>query len=1171
MHQGDPSIVPPRSLRPHAPRRVIRGRHMASSALLWSLTGLASIAEAATFTVNATQDLPDALRGDGICETAPGSGVCTLRAALEESNALPGMDTVRVPKLSSPYLLAHDPVIGGLEVDDYQALQILDGVNVVGIDQPVIDGQGQQAILWARSSEALVMDTTGHQVFPVSVTGAKALSPLIDPSPTRLQYAQRVKMGPATSGGGTALYVSTIDQGILVYDQASGDFDRVWIPGVVNGSPILPVDFTFHTDGGISDILVADFLPGGAVLRFDTSGNYLGEFVPSHGTNQVSALAWYQYKPAGMSQQAMLLVGYANGDIHRYDESGNFVDVFASGLSGIRDFLIRDVTRSPITTETERDVTLFVSVEHSDAVYRFDATSGANEGYFVPPGSGGLDAPTWMDFGPQGDLYVKSSGNNRILAYDRVTGEFARVYLDGDAAGIDIGSFDFRDSVSATPTFGPGSNLFDLTLQNGVTTAIFGIAGGFTNDGSASTTLHRVNVLGSSAVVYGAGIRNRGSLAIYESTIANNEMSSFGGGGDTSRGGGIYNSGDLLVERSLIRGNFAGKGGGIAVQGSSASARVFNSTITENRSNAEGGGIGSRSGNISIQSSTITKNTTNIGGSAENFPYGGGLFVGDNATASIGNSILADNSDSGESVQDSRSPSDPFYSPDCWASNASGLLSYRNNIIGELNANCDIGDYNSGDLTGNILYGPPGNPIDPGLGPLADNGGPTLTYAIAPGSIAIDGVVAGSPLTCSSDQREAPRPADGNGDGTAICDIGAFEYIPETQYYLLEAEDALLSGAYAALGLSQASGQFYVGPVGSEVNEPSAPNPAHRIEFDVYVTTPGFYNIAGWVRASAPDDNSFWVQVNDGSPVLWDLSGTNGAFVEQLVSHRGNGDENNPEVDPVVFELEQGYNTITFFLREHLSALDRIAILPAGSPVSSLLSQAQPANASSVFSSSFLASYAFDGNLSTRWASQINDDEWLEVELDEPTAVSRVVLRWAAGYARQYELQISDDRTTWRTLYTQANGNGGVEDVAVTGTGRYVRMRGIERGTPNTYSLYELEVYGAPLEPSGANLTASYNVFTDWGQGYCLDLSVTNPSSQSVSDWSVVIDMNGATIRPDHWNGSFSGSSGVVTVGPGFEWNATIPPGETESTVGFCALRSNPNSGTLPIILGTQP
>ena len=66
---------------------------------------------------------------------------------------------------------------------------------------------------------------------------------------------------------------------------------------------------------------------------------------------------------------------------------------------------------------------------------------------------------------------------------------------------------------------------------------------------------------------------------------------------------------------------------------------------------------------------------------------------------------------------------------------------------------------------------------DPKIGPLADNGGKTMTHALLPGSPAIDAATGGGSAP-AIDQRDVSRPLDGNGDGTATNDIGAYEFDP---------------------------------------------------------------------------------------------------------------------------------------------------------------------------------------------------------------------------------------------------------------------------------------------------------------------------------------------------------------------------------------------------------
>lgn len=107
----------------------------------------------------------------------------------------------------------------------------------------------------------------------------------------------------------------------------------------------------------------------------------------------------------------------------------------------------------------------------------------------------------------------------------------------------------------------------------------------------------------------------------------------------------------------------------------------------------------------------------------------------------------------------------------------------------------------------------------------------------------------------------------------------------------------------------------------------------------------------------------------------------------------------------------------------------------------------------------FSPSNATDGNDSTRWASDWSDPQWIEVDLGTVTAIRHVQLLWEATYGSAYQIQTSIDGSTWTTIYSTTTGDGGVDDFDVTGSGRYVRMFGTQRGTTFGYSLYEFEVY----------------------------------------------------------------------------------------------------------------
>jgi hypothetical protein len=147
-----------------------------------------------------------------------------------------------------------------------------------------------------------------------------------------------------------------------------------------------------------------------------------------------------------------------------------------------------------------------------------------------------------------------------------------------------------------------------------------------------------------------------------------------------------------------------------------------------------------------------------------------------------------------------------------------------------------------------------------------------------------------------------------------------------------------------------------------------------------------------------------------------------------------------------------------------------VAGVPAAEAADTLLSQGRPALASSQENGGAPAAAAVDGRADTRWGSVWSDPQWLRVDLGATSAISRVVLQWEAAYARAFQIQTSADGNAWTTVWSTTSGAGGTQTLNVSGSGRYVRMYGTQRGTGYGYSLYEFQVHGTgPNPPAGGD------------------------------------------------------------------------------------------------------
>ena len=284
----------------------------------------------------------------------------------------------------------------------------------------------------------------------------------------------------------------------------------------------------------------------------------------------------------------------------------------------------------------------------------------------------------------------------------------------------------------------------------------------------------------------GGGIENTGILAIVGSTISANLASD----GD---GGGIYNANAITVSNSTISGNTADNGGGIS--NSSGTMTILNSMISGN-SALEGGGI-VNSDTMTVSNSTISENSASFdGGGISNDAESGILLLTISNSTISGNSAgrdgggISNDAESGTITVNNSTITGNVAGRNGGGIDNTGLLfaSLRSTIVANNDA-LSTGDELSGlfrieyslierragatlreSVPGSNRYG-----IDPRLGPLAENGGPTLTHALLPGSSAINRGFNSAPQ--SFDQR-------GVGFVRAVSriDIGAFEFQQKGSY-----------------------------------------------------------------------------------------------------------------------------------------------------------------------------------------------------------------------------------------------------------------------------------------------------------------------------------------------------------------------------------------------------
>ncbi len=350
------------------------------------------------------------------------------------------------------------------------------------------------------------------------------------------------------------------------------------------------------------------------------------------------------------------------------------------------------------------------------------------------------------------DLSIKGLGSDLLTVSGNNASRVLRID-DGDFSNeIDV-TLDGLTITEGTTTDNGGGilNTENLTILN---SKISDNSGGGISNTDGYLTVANSTISDNT----GVGIDSIGFLEVTESTISGN-----------TNFGISFGFGNFQLTDSTISNN---TGGGI--NASRADIEITNSTISGNTTFGDGGGISTFLVRGQISNSTIAYNTADSDG--DGFGNGGGVAIVAGLGIVLNNNIIAANFDN--------SPADGKHHPDL---SGIGFSSNGYNLIGDITG-----------LTFPNLFIPPGdifgtsdNPLDPLLGPLQDNGGSTQTHALLASSPAID---AGDPDFESPpkfDQRGRgfPRVLDGDGDGTATVDIGAFEIGNDLMGIRVEAED----------------------------------------------------------------------------------------------------------------------------------------------------------------------------------------------------------------------------------------------------------------------------------------------------------------------------------------------------------------------------------------------
>jgi hypothetical protein len=786
----------------------LRPKHAAVAVGVAALLVLQSVVFAnagAQFVVDSPADSVDSRVGDGACRTLAGS--CTLRAAIQEANALPGPDEIRVP--AGTYELGIQPrnqndiATGDLDITDSLTISgagagatIVDGgappagapPQVHGLDRLFdvsvdggtvafsgltfregnaseyggaiinnstatvtvsvatltgnVAGKAGGAIDNHLGGEVDIRDSTVSSNFATETGSAlnnnRGGAMTVSNSAVSANSAEAVGLNQALAGAGAIANNAELDTigTITVTDsQISGNHSGGGRPGAISndGAGSVVVERTTFSKNTATANGGAIFNGSGQVTVADstftenaaTDGGAIYSSADKGGLVAVRDSTFVLNRAAG---RGGAIVGSGSGALEVLDStfSKNSADHWGGA----------------VLNQNQSSAT----IQNSS----FSENSGLNGGGFANEGSGLVTVESsrftkntafvsaLVASGEGGGMHSNSGGEVVVSggAFTENTALSGGGLSNEGGGTVSITGTRFANNSAAEQGGGlliqsGGVRMLNIDVVSNVADGAEEGGGGISYAGDKTVAIGETAALEQSRIRDnkakgpGGGIDSRGDgpLAIATTTITGNTAAT---------GGAVHHVGDapLDVTGSTLSANFAENGGGVFSDGD-GEANVENTTVSGNRAGLFGGGflVSSR---LNIRNSTVAANTAASGGGINN---GGGELVGDGSVF-LANTIVAASPTGG---------------------NCAGAITSLGGNLDSANT-CQLRE----------LSDHPGT--DPGLAPLAANGGPTQTHALLAGSPAQENAVCTEVDPCPSvDQRGVERPR------FAGFDIGAYE------------------------------------------------------------------------------------------------------------------------------------------------------------------------------------------------------------------------------------------------------------------------------------------------------------------------------------------------------------------------------------------------------------